>query len=154
MAAGGTRVTGLAAGRSLAVTHVADGARRAVLQARGRGGRCPQGWVSRSYGSFEPAPALGFTGHARGDWRAATLFELVEPGATPALALRREGGRVVLEGAGDLDTGAPQPRYLRPRHRGGPSLMALMKVAARLMQTRFPYMINKIPVWARVPRCG
>ena len=100
-------VTGLAGGRSLAVSHVAGGTGHAVVAARGRGGLRPQGWVSRSYGGFEPAPVLGFSARARGGWQAATLFELVEPGARPALALRREeGGRVRLDGAGDLDTGA------------------------------------------------
>jgi hypothetical protein len=109
--AGGTRVTGLAGGRSLAVSHVASHAaggagRAAVLQARGRGGLRPQGWISRSYGSFEPAPALGFVSRAHGGWRGATLFELVEPGALPALSLRREGERVALRGPIELDTPA------------------------------------------------
>ena len=100
------RVTGLAGGRSLAVTHVAGGAGPAVLQARGRGGLRPQGWISRSYGSFEPAPALGFSSRARGSWQGATLFELLEPGAAPALALRRAGEGLALAGPGDLDTDA------------------------------------------------
>ena len=54
------------------MTHVAGAAGSAVLQARGRGLR-PQGWISRSYGSFEPAPALGFSSRTRGSWQGATL---------------------------------------------------------------------------------
>lgn len=100
------RVTGLAAGRSLAVSHAASGRALAPVAARGRGGLRPQGWVSPSYGGFEPAPALGFPSRARDGWQAATLFELVEPGREPRLALRREAERVELGGEGDLATGA------------------------------------------------
>lgn len=89
------------------MTHVTGGARPAVLAVRGRGGRRPQGWVSRSYGDFEPAPALGFRSRARGGWQGVTLFELLEPGAAPALSLslRRAAGRVALGAAGG-STGA------------------------------------------------
>jgi len=107
--AGGARVSGLAAGRALAVTYVTNGTQPVPLEARGRGGRRPQGWISRSYGSFEAAPALGFACRARGDYLAATLFELMEPGAKPALAVARIGQGFALTGAGDLSTG---PRRL------------------------------------------
>jgi hypothetical protein len=98
-------VTGLAGRRNLAVTHVTSGAALRILAVKGRGGRSPQGWISRSYGTFEPAPALGFQSRARGGWQGATLFELLEPDAAPVLSLRRETGRVVLGGAGDLASG-------------------------------------------------
>ena len=101
---GGARVTGLAGGRTLAVGHVMTGTGRAVLQARGRGGWRPQGWISRSYGTAEPAPALGFASRARGDWRAGTLFELLDPGAAPHLELARTSAGFALTGAGDLGT--------------------------------------------------
>lgn len=103
----GARVTGLPGGRSVAVSHVTGGTGARSLPVRGRGGLVPQGWISRAYGAFEPAPALGFASRARGPWEGATLFELVEPGAAPALTLARSPeGRVSLGGTGDLDTAA------------------------------------------------
>lgn len=112
---GAAVVTGLPGGRRVAVSHVTGGTGARALLVRGRGGLVPQGWISRAYGAFEPAPALGFASRARGPWEGATLLELVEPGAAPALTLARlPEGRVVLGGAGDLDTPARRSADLAP----------------------------------------
>ena len=95
-------VSGLAGGGRLFVSHVGSGADPRVELHRGALEPRIQGWVSRAYLKSEPAPALGFSGRSDGDFVAATLFELAEPGAAPRLGLRREpSGRIALsDGSG------------------------------------------------------
>ena len=81
---------------------------RASLAGAGQGGRRPQGWVSRSYGSFEPAPALGFAEPR--PRRLARRHPLRAPRAR-----RRAGARAPPGG------GRARPRRSRrPRH-GAPA---------------------------------
>lgn len=81
-------VAGLAGDRRLRVSH--RGVGRAPPAARIHLGETSpriQGWFSGGYLKSRPAAALGFTASSRGDYFAATLFELIGPGDAAALRL-------------------------------------------------------------------
>ena len=113
-------VSGLAGGGRLFVSHVGSGADPRVELHRGALEPRIQGWVSRAYLKSEPAPALGFSGRGDGDFVAATLFELAEPGAAPRLGLRREpSGRIALsDGSGQGGQASPSGISTSTSHRG------------------------------------
>ena len=85
---GSCRVRGLPGGRILFVSHLTAaeglGSRLHVGELKPR----VQGWISRSYLAYEPAPAVGFSARAANEYFAATLFEIVEAGAEPGLSLQ------------------------------------------------------------------
>jgi hypothetical protein len=80
-------VQGLADGRRLHVSHADNTGAQAASLHLGEMKPRPQGWVSRAYLEYEPAPALGFPAKIDTDYFAATLFEITRDGAAPELSL-------------------------------------------------------------------
>jgi hypothetical protein len=84
---GSWRVSGLPEGRTLFVSHVTAAEDMKSRLHLGELKPRTQGWISRSYLAYQPAPALGFTARAADSYFAATLFEIAEAGQEPGLSL-------------------------------------------------------------------
>ena len=105
------RVSGLAGGRAALVSHVASGADPRSSCTAGQLRAAHPGLDLAELPEASSRRRRSASRAARGDFVAATLFELLEPGAAPPLALRREpSGRIALTRVGAAATG--------PRRRG------------------------------------
>jgi hypothetical protein len=85
---GSCRVRGLPGGRRLFVSHVTGAEEPGSRLHAGEMQPRVQGWISRSYLAYEPAPAVGFSARADEEYFAATLFEIAGADEAPRLSLQ------------------------------------------------------------------